>query len=37
MVKGLSKQQRDLLHLAWAGSDDYHQITTREIMVKLFG
>ncbi|MBI9047245.1 MAG: hypothetical protein JEZ06_22350 [Anaerolineaceae bacterium] len=38
-MKGISKQQRDLLHLAGDGPDDYHQLTTREIMimVRLFG
>jgi len=37
MTKGLSKQQRDLLRLASEKIDDYHQLTTREIMIKLFG
>jgi hypothetical protein len=37
MAKGLSKLQRDLLGLAGAGPGDYHQLTTREIMVKLYG
>ena len=37
MVKGLSKLQRDLLHLAGARPGHYHQLTTREIMIKLYG
>lgn len=37
MTKGLSKLQRSILDLAGTGPGDYRQLTTREIMVKLFG
>ena len=37
MTKGLSRQQRAILGLAETGPGDYRQLTTREIMVKLFG
>jgi hypothetical protein len=37
MPEGLSKLQRRILDLAGAGPGNYHQLTTREIMVKLFG
>ena len=37
MTKGLSKLQRGILGLAGAGPGDCHQLTTREIMIKLFG
>lgn len=37
MTKGLSKLQRAILGLAGNGPGDYRQLTTREIMVKLFG
>ncbi|MCP4116587.1 MAG: hypothetical protein GY737_14500 [Desulfobacteraceae bacterium] len=37
MTKGLSKLQRHILGLAGAGPGSCRQITTREIMVKLYG
>lgn len=35
-AKGLSKLQRAILCLAGTGPGDYRQLTTREIMIKLF-
>jgi len=37
MEKGLSRLQRAILGLAGAGPGDYHQLTTREIMIRLYG
>jgi hypothetical protein len=36
-VRRLSKLQRLILELTGAGPGDYHQLTTREIMIKLYG